>query len=67
MQSLKEFREEGARLYQRKNIAAALGITGPTYDAIERNQSKRMNPDMAERLGRYFGVDGDIFLTKGSN
>lgn len=67
MQSLKEFREEGARRYQRKNIAAALGITCPTYDAIERDQSKRMNPDIAERLGRYFGVDGDIFLTKGSN
>ena len=67
MQSLKEFREEGARRFQRKNIAAALGIAGPTYDALERDQSKRMNPDMAARLGKYFGVDGDIFLTSKSN
>lgn len=30
MQNLKEFREAGAKRFQKKEIAAALGITEPT-------------------------------------
>jgi plasmid maintenance system antidote protein VapI len=62
MQNLKEFRESGARLYQKKNIAAALGVSEPTLTAIEEAQSDKLTSSMAQRLGEYFGVDGNIFL-----
>lgn len=67
MQNLKEFRESGARLYQKKNIAAALGVSEPTLTAIEEAQSDRLTVSMARRLGEYFGVDGNIFLGVKSN
>lgn len=65
MQSLKEFREEGARRYQKKEIAAALGITEPTLSAIEERQADKLTTTMAMKLGEHFGIDGNIFL--GSN
>lgn len=64
MQSLKEFREHGSRHYQVKSIAQAIGVTEPTYRALEQNQAKRITPEIAEKLGSYFGCDADIFLTK---
>ena len=44
MQSLQEYREAGVERFQKKNIAAALGISLPAYDALENDQEHRMNP-----------------------
>lgn len=62
MRSLKEFRLEGAKRYQKKEIAAALGVTKPTLTAIENDQAGKLTTSMAEKLGKHFGVDGNIFL-----
>lgn len=67
MESLKEFREAGARRYQKKEIAAALGVTEPTLTAIENAQADKLTASMAEKLGRHFGVDGNIFLINNPN
>lgn len=67
MQSLKEFREAGAKRFQKKEIAAALGITEPTLTAIEEAQADKLTTTMAIKLGEHFGVDGDIFLGSKSN
>lgn len=67
MQSIKDFRENGAKRYQKKEIAAALGVSVPTLTAIEREQKKHLTVEMAEKLGDYFGVDGLIFLGGKSN
>ena len=45
MQSLQEFREAGVERFQKKNIASALGISLPAYDALENDQEHRMNPN----------------------
>lgn len=65
MQSLKEFRETGAKRFQKKEIAAALGVTVPTLTAIENAQADKLTSKMAAALGRHFGIDGNILL--GSN
>lgn len=62
MQNLKEFREAGAKRYQKKEIAAALGITEPTLTAIEDAQADKLTATMADKLGKHFGIDGNIFL-----
>lgn len=64
MQNLKEFREAGAKRFQKKEIAAALGITEPTLTAIEDAQADKLTPTMADKLGKHFGIDGNIFLGK---
>ena len=48
MQSLQEYREAGVERFQKKNIAAALGISLPAYDALENDQEHRMNPARAK-------------------
>ena len=67
MQSLQEFREAGVERFQKKNIAAALGISLPAYDALENDQEHRMNPARAKILGEHFGCDPNIFLATKSN
>lgn len=67
MQSIKEFREAGARRFQKKSIAAALGVTEPTLTAIEEAQADKLTTTMAEKLGKHFGVDGNIFLGNNPN
>lgn len=67
MQSLQEYREAGVERFQKKNIAAALGISLPAYDALENDQEHRMNPARAKALGKHFGVDPTIFLADKSN
>lgn len=67
MQSLQEYREAGVERFQKKNIAAALGISLPAYDALENDQEHRMNPARARALGEHFGVDPTIFLAEKSN
>lgn len=64
MQSLQEYREAGVERFQKKNIAAALGISLPAYDALENDQEHRMNPARAKALGEHFGVDPTIFWLK---
>lgn len=67
MQSLKEYREAGAKRFQKKEIAAALGITGPTLTAIEEAQADKLTTTMADKLGKHFGVNGNIFLGSDPN
>ena len=67
MQSLQEYREAGVERFQKKNIAAALGISLPAYDALENDQEHRMNPARAKALGEHFGGDPTIFLAEKSN
>jgi plasmid maintenance system antidote protein VapI len=67
MQSLKEFRETGAKRFQKKEIAAALGVTEPTLTAIENAQADKLTSSMAAALGRHFGIDGNIFLGSDPN
>ena len=67
MQNLKEFREAGAKRFQKKEIAAALGITEPTLTAIEEAQADKLTTTMAKKLGKHFGVDGNIFLGSDPN
>lgn len=67
MQSLQKYREAGAERFQKKSIAAALGISLPAYDALENDQEHRMNPARAKALGEHFGCDPNIFLATKSN
>lgn len=67
MQSLQEYREAGAERFQKKSVAAALGLSLPAYDALERDQEHRMSPARAKALGEHFGVDPNIFLATKSN
>lgn len=60
MQSLKEFRETGAKRFQKKEIAAALGVTESTLTAIENAQADKLTSSIAAALSRHFGIDGNI-------
>ena len=67
MSKLRDLRLAKLRKYQKKSVAAALGVSWPTYDALE-NDPGRMTRKQAETLADYLEVPvDDIFLASGSN
>lgn len=67
MSKLKDLRLAKLRKYQKQNVAAALGVSWPTYDTLE-NDPSRMTRKQAEMLADYLDVPvNDIFLASNSN
>lgn len=70
MQGLKEIREahlSEATRFTQEAVAAAIGVTAPTYRSYERNPGK-LSRDTAEKLAEYLGCSvDDIFLPSKSN
>lgn len=62
MSNLRDIRLSKLHKYQKRNVAAALGVSWPTYDAIENDPGK-ITRKQAEVLADYLGISVDeIFL-----